>query len=89
MAYSFVFLMDPYESLNLSTETSLLLMDELLARGQNVYWLQAEDLSLQNDQPVGRLYPLKSVKPFIRCAPEWRHLNAFDALLVQIGRAHV
>ena len=39
---NFLFIMDPYETLNLETETSLLLMQELLERDQGVYWLQQE-----------------------------------------------
>ena len=34
----FLFIMDPYETLNLETETSLLLMQELIDRGQAVFW---------------------------------------------------
>jgi len=36
----FLFVMDPFESLNLETETSLILMQELIERGQRVFWLQ-------------------------------------------------
>lgn len=43
---SFLFLMDRYESLNLETETSLLCIDELTARGHRVYWLAESALSL-------------------------------------------
>ena len=33
----FLFVMDPLETLNLETETSLVLMQELVERGQGVY----------------------------------------------------
>ena len=51
---NFLFVMDPLETLNLETETSLLLMQELIARGQGAYWLQQEDVALVHDQPMGR-----------------------------------
>ena len=44
----FLFIMDPYETLNLETETSLLLMQELIERNQGVYWLQPGSLSASN-----------------------------------------
>lgn len=81
--FSFVFLMDPYANLNLATETSLLLMDELIARGHDVHWLQQEGLSLKNDQPFGELSRVESVHPFLCSTPESRNLNGFDAILVR------
>lgn len=80
---SFVFLMDPYASLNLATETSLLLMDELIARGHDVYWLQQEGLSLRDDQPFGELSHVESIRPFLCSTPDSQNLNRFDAILVR------
>ena len=65
----FLFVMDPYETLNLETETSLLLMQELIERGQGVYWLQQEDLSLVHDQPMGLVFPVTGVEPLQRAEP--------------------
>jgi len=79
----FLFVMDPYETLNLETETSLLLMQELIERGQGVYWLQQEDLSLVHDQPVGLVFPVTGVEPLQRGEPVWSNLNRFDAVLVR------
>ena len=79
----FLFVMDPYEKLNLETETSLLLMQELIERGQGVYWLQQEDLSLVHDQPVGLVFPVTGVEPLQRGEPVWSNLNRFDAVLVR------
>lgn len=82
-SFSFVFLMDPYNSLNLATETSLLLMQELITRGHCVYWLQEEGLSLQHNQPFANVYRVESIHPFLRSTAEWQNLNRFDALLVR------
>ena len=60
-AAKFLFLMDPYETLNLETETSLLLMQELIRRGHSVYWIQQEDLALEHDQPMGMVSRVTSV----------------------------
>jgi glutathione synthase len=80
---SFLFIMDPYETLNLETETSLLLMQELLRRNQQVYWLQVEDIALQHDRPTGRVFQVTGTNPLQRTEPEWVNLNRFDAVLVR------
>jgi glutathione synthase len=79
----FLFIMDPYEKLNLETETSLLLMQELIERGQGVYWLQQEGLALVHDQPMGLAFPVTSTGPLERAEPAWTNLNRFDAVLVR------
>jgi glutathione synthase len=75
--------MDPYDTLNLQTETSLLLMQELVDRGQLVYWLQQEDTALVHDQPMGLVYPVTQIEPLLRSDPCWLSLNGFDAVLVR------
>ena len=82
-ATKFLFVMDPYETLNLETETSLLLMQELIERGQGVYWLQQEELSLVHDQPMGLVFPVTGTDPLQRAEPAWSNLNRFDAVLVR------
>ena len=79
----FLFIMDPYDTLNLETETSLLLMQELLDRGHLVYWLQPEDIALVHDQPMGLVYPVTHIEPLLRSDPCWLGLNGFDAVLVR------
>lgn len=79
----FLFIMDPAETLNLDTETSLLLMEELLSRGKLVYWLQAENLSLANGQPVGMVRSVHTVEPLTFSEPVLQNLNAFDAVLLR------
>ena len=79
----FLFIMDPYEKLNLETETSLLLMQELIERGQGVYWLQQEGLALVHDQPMGLVFPVTGTEPLERAEPAWTNLNRFDAVLVR------
>jgi glutathione synthase len=80
---SFLFIMDRYETLNLETETSLLLMQELLNRDQRVFWLQVEDIALQHDQPMGGVFQVTATNPLQRTEPEWVNLNRFDAVLVR------
>lgn len=79
----FLFLMDPVETLNLETETSLLLMQELLSRGQGVYWLQLEDIALKNDQPMGTVSLVTNTEPLECTRGVWTNLNGFDAILVR------
>jgi len=80
---NFLFIMDPYETLNLETETSLLLMQELIERDQGVYWLQPEDLALEHNQPMGRAFQVTGTDPLRRAEPAWTNLNRFDAVLVR------
>ena len=79
----FLFIMDPAETLNLETETSLLLMQELIRRGHGAYWLQQEDLALVHDQPMGMVSQVSSAEPLLRAEPAWLNLNYFDAVLVR------
>jgi glutathione synthase len=79
----FLFVMDPAETLNLDTETSLLLMQELIGRGQSVYWMQQEDIALVHDQPMGSVSPVRGVDPLELAASGWSNLNSFDAVLVR------
>lgn len=80
---AFVFVMNPYARLNLQTETSLLLMQELLERGHGVYWLQEDELSLQHNRLTGRVHAVESVTPFRLGPPYLRDLDEFDALLLR------
>jgi len=79
----FLFIMDPAETLNLATETSLLLMQELIERGFAVYWLQQEDIALFQDNPMGRVSQVTGTEPLRRERPAWENLNGFDAVLVR------
>ncbi len=79
----FLFVMDPAETLNLETETSLLLMQELLRRDHQVYWLQLEDLALTLNQLMGRVMAVMATEPLRRERPVWLNLNQFDAVLVR------
>lgn len=62
--FKFLFLMDPYDTLNLETETSLLLMDELKQKGHAVYWIEPDVLHLMQDKVVGEPRSVESVSPF-------------------------
>lgn len=79
----FLFVMDPLETLNLETETSLVLMQDLIERGHGVYWLQQEDLALVHDEPMGLVFPVTGTDPLARAEPVWSKLNRFDAVLVR------
>lgn len=79
----FLFVMDPPETLNPETETSLLLMQELIERQHRVHWVQQEDIALDQDQPVGRVWRVTATDPLQRTQPAWENLNAYDAVLVR------
>ncbi len=79
----FLFIMDPPETLNLETETSLLLMQELIERQHRVFWAQQEDIALFHDQPMGRVSGVTSAEPLRRMQSSWMNLNDFDAVLVR------
>ncbi len=83
MAAEFLFIMDPPETLNLETETSLLLMQELIRRGHGVHWVQQEDVWLAHDCPTGMAARVVSVEPLVRAAPVRSSLNMFDAVVVR------
>ena len=82
-AARFLFIMDPAVTLNLKTETSLLLMQELIERQHQVYWLQQEDIALYHDQPMGKVCQVAGTAPLQRRQPAWENLNGFDAVLVR------
>jgi glutathione synthase len=79
----FLFVMDPLETLNLETETSLALMQSLIERGHGVYWVQQGDIALVHDQPMGLVFPVTGTDPLQRAEPTWSELNLFDAVLVR------
>lgn len=79
----FLFLMDPYDSLNLETETSLLLMDELRQKGHKVYWIEPQDIHLVGDEVVGEPRYLEAVLPFALGSAEMKSLAEFDCLLIR------
>ncbi len=78
-----LFLMDGYESLNLATETSLLCMDELMARGHHVYWLEETDLLLTNGVLKGQVRRVIATQPFRLAADDEEELAEFDALVIR------
>lgn len=81
--YRFLFLMDPYSTLNLETETSLLLMSELLCRGHQVFWLEESGLCLKENNVHGKIGQVSQVKPLHVGVPVESSLNDFDAFLIR------
>ncbi len=79
----FLFLMDPYSTLNLETETSLTLMTELLQRREEVYWCEMTDLALQGAQLVLDSRPVLTVQPFALGPVERLPPEVFAALLIR------
>jgi len=79
----FLFLMDPYETLNLDTETSLLCMDELMARGHQVYWLEQSDLHLANGIVMGQVSRVIATDPFSLQLKKEVELSEFDSLVIR------
>ena len=84
MNMRFLFIMDSFETLNLKTETSLLLMDELLARGHQVFWLEQGDVYLQHDEPLGLISEVCALEPFYKTKAEHLSLNDFDVVLTRL-----
>ena len=75
--------MDPYDTLNLETETSLLLMDELKQKGHSVYWIEPDVLHLVHDQLIGEVRSVESVSPFRLGRAQEQLLEKFDSLLIR------
>ena len=77
------FLMDAHETLNLDTETSLLLMDELMRRDHAVYWLEQGEIGLDNGRIDAWPRKVVSTAPF-RLDDESRvDIEEFDALVIR------
>jgi glutathione synthase len=75
--------MDPYPTLNLDTETSLLCMDELIKRGHQVFWLEQDKLSLRNDDLIGKSARVVSVSPFKLAPEETINLDDMSAIVIR------
>ncbi len=82
-SYRFLFLMDPYPTLNLETETSLAMMAELLTRGHRVFWLEEPELYLNEGTPWGRVSEVENIQPFEMQKTTPEPLEKFDALLIR------
>jgi len=82
-SYQFLFIMDPYPTLNLETETSLLLMGELLSLGHMVYWTEASQLILRQNRVFGITKRVHAVEPFLLASAEEEPLNRFDVVLMR------
>jgi len=79
----FCFWMDPYQSLNLETETSLLMINSLLSRGHQVDWVQIEGLALHQDRLMGEVRQVNSTAPFELEEPQWAPLSQYDCLVIR------
>lgn len=79
--HQFLFVMDPYATLNLATETSLLLMRSLITRGHRVWWTELADLSLENGHLYAMAKPVSSVEPFVLDAPQRLDVHTMQALV--------
>jgi glutathione synthase len=81
------FVMDAYETLNLDTETSLLLMGELMQRGHTVCWLEANDLTLRENRLQLKVRKVKTIEPFVLSPPIMmnavRAETELDALIIR------
>lgn len=79
----FLFVMDPLQTLNLATETSLLFIEELLARGHEVLWTEVSDLMLRQDQLYALARPVTGVSPITFDVASQISVDNVDALLVR------
>ncbi len=82
--YRFLFLMDPADSLNPETETSLALMTELLNRGHCVYWMEESGLYLRDDRVHGRISRVTQTGPPRLTDPLESVIESFDAFLIRL-----
>lgn len=82
-AYRFLFVMDPFETLNLATETSLLFMEGLLARGHKVLWTEIDDLVLRQDKLFADVKQVSNVAPITFEDAGEIAVNDVDALMVR------
>ncbi|MBU2510858.1 glutathione synthase [bacterium] len=82
-AFRFLFCMDPYQTLNLETETSLLMMNELLFLGHEVFWTESSLLYLQDNKFFGFIKPVFSVEPYSTGSEIEGILDDFDAILIR------
>lgn len=78
-----LFVMDPYASLNLATETSLLLMQELLDRGHAVDWIELPDIVLAGDRLRLSTRRVRSVAPLVLDAAVDSDGSDLDAVLIR------
>ena len=78
---SFLFIMDPAETLNLETETSLLLMDELITRGMAVYWAEVDDLILRQNTLLVQARRVEAAMPLTLSAQAEKPAAAFSAIV--------
>ena len=81
--YLMGFLMDPYQTLNLETDTSLLCIDELQRRGHRVFWLETANLDLVNGELQAGLREVLATSPLRLGAEESGPLSRLDGLLIR------
>lgn len=80
---TWLFVMDAYETLNLETETSLLLMEALIARGQRVLWTEMHGVYLDQANLRAGVREVRSARPLTLLPPEDISLSTIDAILVR------
>ena len=78
-----VFIMDDYSSLNMETETSLLLIETLIERGVTVFWAEQRDLILLQDQLHILVRKVQTVQPFELGETYEIPAEKFDAIVVR------
>lgn len=82
-ARNFLFIVDEYETLNLETETSLLLMEELVALGHVPFWVELDGLVLRHDKLFAKAREVESTSPFRLGEIAEIAIDDMDALLVR------
>ena len=78
-----LFVMDPYAGLNLETETSLLLIEELLTRGHKAWWAEPDDIDLDGDRLRIHARQVLDLSPFRLGAPLELDAGGIDAVLIR------
>jgi glutathione synthase len=78
-----LFIMDPLDTLNLETETSLLLMGELMERGHKVLWCEADDLMLEGAMLLAQARQVLNAEPLTTSEPHLINLNDLNGIALR------
>ncbi|MDO3380150.1 glutathione synthase [Geoalkalibacter halelectricus] len=81
-----LFIIDPPERLDPPTDTSLALMRECVTRGYQVWWTTLKGLSLRDQTPLARAYPVSfaaGAEMFLPSAAEDMHAAGTDLVFMR------
>ncbi len=82
----FVFLMDPIASIHPDRDSTFVLMLEAQRRGHTVYYGQPQDLRVDHNRPLARLFPTRVMRatPHFECSePRDVYLDQMDVVFMR------